>query len=197
MKRLIILISFLFITVEIFSQNEIKDCLKNFFKKIDSVTKTGRDPFEVWKKCVIGQKLPAFVLKTYSGDTIRSAELEGRVIVINFWFIDCHPCIAEMPGLNKLVREFKNKDVVFLAPTWETEQRVKNNFLDKHQLDFKIIPDARSFIDKVMASGYPTTYIIDKNGVVNDAFNGGLTNEKASEEFFNKSKPIIDKLLAE
>ena len=44
-----------------------------------------------------------FKVKTIGGKRLTLAELQGKVVVINFWFIGCAPCISEMPALNKLV----------------------------------------------------------------------------------------------
>src|ERR687893_223477 len=64
---------------------------------------------------------PAFSLTSMDGKKFELASLRGKVVVINFWFTGCPPCIEEMPKLNELVEKFKDKDVVFIAPTWDNE----------------------------------------------------------------------------
>ena len=122
-------------------------------------------------------------------------KLKGKIIVINFWFIGCHPCIAELPALNKLVKEYQGTGVVFLAFTWETVASIRKDFLSKYKLDFTILPEANELISKVSGSGYPTTYILDKKGIIKEAWNGGSTDETAKTEAYLKAKPIIDELL--
>ncbi len=46
------------------------------------------------------QALPEFEFQTLEGKTLRSADLKGQVLLLNFWFTRCRPCIAEMPLLN-------------------------------------------------------------------------------------------------
>jgi peroxiredoxin len=176
-------------------QDDIGACTRNMFIKADSLNKAGRDPFEAWKECALNKKVPSFNLVTLNGDTINSKQIEGKIVVLNFWFIDCHPCVAEMPGLNKLVAEYKNNTVEFLAITWETAKRVREEFLAKYKLDFKIIPEARRYIDKAIGSGYPTTYILDTKGIIREAWNGGSIDNKAGEIYYGKAKPVIDRLL--
>jgi peroxiredoxin len=130
-----------------------------------------------------------------NGDSIKMDQLKDKVIVMNFWSINCRPCIAEMPGMNRLVKDYKKKNVVFLAITWETIKRVKKDFISRYKFDFTIVTDALHIIDQVAASGYPTTYIIDKKGIIKAAWNGGSTGEHAGEEYYQKTKTIIDSLL--
>ena len=189
----LIVVSFLF--REVNAQNKMSDCIKNTFMHMDSIDKPGTNPFEVWKTCVLEKPMPDFVCTSMNGDIIQLSKLKGKIVVINFWFIDCHPCIAELPGLNKIVKDYKANEVVFLAITWETSQRLSKDFFPERTLDFIIIPDARLVIDKVAGSGYPTTYVIDRNGIIKEVWNGGSIDEKAGAEFYEKAKPAIDKLL--
>ncbi len=89
--------------------------------------------------------------------------LKGKVIVLNFWFIQCKPCVAEFPDLNKLKAEFKDKQVEFFAVTFNDKQAL-NKFFETHNLDYKIIPNGRPIIDKFKIPHYPYNIIIDKNG---------------------------------
>lgn len=91
--------------------------------------------------------------------------LKGKVIVLNFWYIQCRPCVAEFPDLNKLKEEFKGKPVEFFAVTFNNKQAL-NKFFEKHNLNYKIIPSGRPIIDKFKVPHYPYNIIIDKNGKV-------------------------------
>jgi peroxiredoxin len=196
MKKTFILFFFILLLKESSSQQGIGDCIRNSFMHMDSITKLGKNPFEVWKGCVIGKQMPDFNATSISGNTIQMNKLKGKIVFINFWFIDCHPCIAEMPALNKLVDEYKNKDVVFFAITWETEKRIQDDFLSKYKLDFIIVPDAQMLIGKLTGNGgYPMTYVVDQQGIIKEAWNGGRTDSLAVKEFYEKAKPLIDDLL--
>src|SRR5262249_20333011 len=53
------------------------------------------------------ETVPAFNVTSLDGQKLDLSALKGKVVVLNFWFIDCPPCQAEMPSLNTLVSEFK------------------------------------------------------------------------------------------
>lgn len=195
MQKELILLFFSLLVKTLPAQMTIADCVRNIFINADSVNKSGKNPFKEWKTCVLGKPMPEFTVKNIKGDIVEMNRLKGKIVVINFWFIDCHPCIAELPALNKLVEEYKGKDIEFLAMTWETPKRIREDFFSKHKLDFTVIPVDRIEIDKIIASGYPTTFIIDRKGIIKTAWNGGSTDEKAVTEFYEKAKPAIDELL--
>ena len=195
MKPIWLIVTAIVFSYSVLAQDEIVACELNVASKADSLMNAGRGPFGILRQCALNKLLPSFKLEALSGDTISSKQIEGKIVIINFWFIDCHPCIAEIPGLNKLVAEYKNNNVEFLAITRETIKRIKEEFLKKYKLDFKIIPEASRYINKVMASGYPTTYILDTKGIIRESWNGGRTDDKAGEEYYEKAKPVIDRLL--
>jgi peroxiredoxin len=195
MKQISLIAMFIFFGCSVSGQDDIAACVRNMVTKRDSLIKIGKDPFEAWTDCALNKKPPEFKLVTLNGDTIISKQTEGKIVVLNFWFIDCHPCITEIPGLNKLVAEYKSKNVEFLAITWEASKRIKEEFLVKYKLDFKIIPGAGKYISKANGSGYPTTYILDTKGIIREAWCGGRTDDKAGEEYYGKAKLVIDRLL--
>ena len=195
MKRIFVLLILFFAVKNLSAQYPLTDCVFNVFNHMDSLAKAGKDANEEWQSCVLGKPVPEFTVVTISGDTIEMKKLSGKVVVLNFWSINCPPCIAEMPGMNKLVKDYAGSAVEFLAMTWETLDDVKNRFLSKYKFDFKIITNALPVIEQIAASGYPTTYIIDKKGIIKAAWNGGRRDEKAGEEYYLKTKLIIDGLL--
>ncbi|MEI9911703.1 MAG: TlpA disulfide reductase family protein [Bacteroidota bacterium] len=177
------------------AQNDLFKCAEKNFLHMDTVLKQGKNPWNEWHDCVIGKQMPDFSVTTISGQKIEAEKLRGKILVINLWFIDCHPCIAELPALNKLVDAYRDKNVVFLAMTYETLKRLNVDFFPKYKFDFSLLSDADAVIDMFGGSGYPTTYIIDKKGKIKEAWIGGPIDEKAETEAYLKAKPIIDELL--
>ena len=195
MHKILTLMPGIIFTASLSGQENISDCIKNAFIHADSVDKLGKNPLLAWKECVLGKQIPEINATTMIGDSIQIEKLKGKIVLINLWFIECHPCIAEMPAINQLAEEYKNKDVVILAITYETKQRVQNDFLKKYKLDCLIIPDARNIINKIGGSGYPTTFIVNRNGIIKEVWSGGRTDGQAVKEYYAKAKPIIDELL--
>ena len=64
--------------------------------------------------------------------------LKSNVIILNFWFAACMPCIAEMPELNKLVEEWNEKNVIFLAISLNSKEEIEK-FLEKREFNYKNI----------------------------------------------------------
>lgn len=132
---------------------------------------------------------PAFSVTTLSGKLYNIAALRGKVVVLNFWFIGCGPCKAEMPGLNQLVADFKGQDVVFLALALDPAEDLRE-FLKKMAFNYEVIPDAGKLIEEQFKiTAYPTHIIIDRNGAVEATMTGG--SEKRHEDI----RPLITRLL--
>jgi peroxiredoxin len=113
-----------------------------------------------------GEVLANFKTKDINGNKINLEELKGKVVVINFWFINCSPCRQEIPELNQLVKEYKDStNVVFLGIALDQKSELKD-FLEKMPFDYSIIHDGRFISDKYGVKSYPTHLIIDKEGKV-------------------------------
>lgn len=115
-------------------------------------------------KALIGTKLPIDSLKTIDGKKISIIDNNGLPTLVNFWFTSCSPCILEMPELNKLKDEYKNK-VNFIAVTFDSKEKVLN-LLEKHKFNFTHTVDARKEMNKLNNSMYPLNVFLDKNGIV-------------------------------
>ena len=85
----------------------------------------------------------------------------GKVVVINFWFIGCHPCEEEIPYLNSIQKHFKGKDVEFIAITYNNKKDVKR-FIKKKHFKYKMIVEGVKYCYSFMLNGYPEIYIFDK-----------------------------------
>lgn len=92
--------------------------------------------------------------------------MKNKVIVLNFWFVKCKPCVAEIPDLNKIREKYKDKEVAFFAVTFDSKE-ILNDFTQKKQFDFILIPSAFKTIQQFKIQAYPTTVIIDKEQKIN------------------------------
>jgi peroxiredoxin len=195
MKRIFIGSVIIFLTNICLGQSSFSECYDTLSWKLTHASTYNPDRFIDWENCIKGKAMPDLLLKTITGEMIDTKDLKGKVVFINLWYTACAPCMAEVPALNLLAREYNNKNVAFIGITTDTKQTLDSDFFPKHKLDFVIIPDALSTIEGIGVTGFPTTYIVDKNGNVVDAWVGGYTNEKAQTAAYLRAKPIIDKLL--
>lgn len=137
-----------------------------------------------------GAVLTTFDLENMEGQKVSLNSLKGKVVLINFWFINCPPCRMEIPDLNELKAEYAGKNVEFLAITFDPKNNV-TEFLQKIPFDFQILPNAREIIETYGIQGFPTSVVINKEGKVVNSKMGGSMNIK--EEL----KAFIEEALAQ
>jgi peroxiredoxin len=119
---------------------------------------------------------PAFSLTSLEGEKFELAALRGKVVVLNFWFTGCAPCVAEFGELNGLVNKFKNKGVVFIAPTLDNVTTLKP-FLKEHRFKYHVVPNAGGLIVSTYSDGsenvsFPTHIVINKEGRIDARLTG-------------------------
>ena len=138
------------------------------------------------KNELIGTKATDFNLKDLKGKTHILSELKGKVVVLNFWFVECKPCIMEMPELNELVEEFKEKNIVFLAIALNDKKELKK-FLKTTDFNYKVVANGQSSADSYGVKGFPTNVIIDQNGIIHYVSTGiGPNNKENLQKAINE-----------
>lgn len=121
-----------------------------------------------------GGTVPYFNMIDRDGNLITSDNTKGKVVVFNFWFTSCPPCIAELPELNELYEKYKEReDLVFAAITFEKEDKIAR-FLTKYTLDYPIVGQQGGFSQSITRGAYPTNVIIDKDGNIVEYISGGM-----------------------
>lgn len=145
--------------------------------------------------CMEGARIPEFEATTVDGRKMGDEDLLDKVTVLNFWFIACQPCIAEIPGLQALHEKYSGQDVNFIAISRDDEQSVRE-FLQEHTWEFDHIAseDLNNDVFRIKW-GYPTTFVLDKEGVIIFATSGGIPDESAVEEIQRELIPVIDAAL--
>jgi len=119
------------------------------------------------------QRAENFSMPTLDGQTVELESLKGKVVLITFWNTRCPICDSEIPKLNKMVTEYKGKDVVFLGLTTDAPTRVEN-FLKMRPFNVNIIPSSFGVLLKYadrtregnIDMGYPAYFLINQNGEI-------------------------------
>jgi peroxiredoxin len=114
-----------------------------------------------------GKKFPAFNFVDLNGNKYNSKNTKGKIVVLNCWFIGCHACEEEMPELNDLVSQYKNrKDIVFVSLALDSRKKLEA-FLKRKPFNYALIPSQEQFISKTLnVNGFPTQFIINKQGTI-------------------------------
>jgi thiol-disulfide isomerase/thioredoxin len=139
----------------------------------------------------VGQKAPHIDLEKWIYPKIQIADwqnkevpkdLKGKIIVLDFWFIKCAPCVASIPTLNHLARQFP--EVTFLSVTFDESKEIEK-FLNKMVMNYPVGSDPQQkTIRAYGVSAFPETFLIDESGRI-----------KWQGSPFDLDKKIIDEIL--
>lgn len=118
---------------------------------------------------VPGTDMTAFTFARPDGSTAAISDYKGKYIFMDLWSTFCHPCIAEIPFLQKLEHEMQGKDIVFVSLSGDNDANLWKQFLTKHnlkgeQLLMKEGMRKNPFFNKVGLTGIPRFLIIDSEG---------------------------------
>ena len=154
-------------------------------------------------KLEVGQAAPAFslpdlqneyvFLRDYSGEKLRKSwkNKTKHVVVLSFFATWCAPCKKEIPYLEQLQTEFKDKDIKFFLIDVGEERAKIEEFLKTTKVGLKILHDRyQQTAEKYNATSLPRLIVIDKNGIVKLIKKGF----KDGESFLQEMRALINTL---
>ena len=115
---------------------------------------------------VNGEKPKSFRAYDIAGKRVELKDLAGKVVVLNFWFIGCPPCRAEIPELNKIAAQYADDhNVVFVAIGLDPRADIKD-FIKQMPYNYRLIANGSESAGIYGVHLYPTNVVIDKGGIV-------------------------------
>jgi peroxiredoxin len=132
---------------------------------------------------LMDQKAPEFDLTDLHGKRVLMNEQHNKIVILNFWATWCGPCVQEIPMLNQLYKEYMDRGVVVLGISIDENVEVVQEFLEDHQVLYPVMLSN----DEIESSygpfrGIPTTFIIDRQGIVRKRILGYDGNPETLKE---------------
>ncbi|MBC2581814.1 TlpA disulfide reductase family protein [Clostridium sp. DJ247] len=196
MKKIICLLVLVLVFVGAFyevknfnnSLNNKKSSQQNSTASTSNVSSTGIDTN------AFNLKAADFKLKDLEGNYVSLSDLKGKKVFLNFWASWCPPCKAEMPDIEKIYEENQDKDLVIVTINLGEDVNTAKSFIDKNNYKFKVLLDFdpsvaidsnQSVAIKYNITSIPTSFFIDKNGLITAKHVGSMTYEQM-KDYINK-----------
>ncbi len=113
------------------------------------------------------EQVPAnldFKVRDLEGNLTNVSSLKGKTVFLNFWATWCPPCIAEMPSIETLWQENKDKDIAFLLISTEAETEKIKKFIERKGFEFPVYQLAGPLPSTFQSSAIPVTFVISPEG---------------------------------
>lgn len=132
---------------------------------------------------------PDFTLELFEGGSVSLSDLQGKVVLVDFWASWCPPCIEEAPALNEIYEEYRDRGVEFLGVCiWDTTKTCEQ-FLEDYAVAYPTGRDAEgAILVDYGVKGIPEKFFIDAQGRVVRKFAGPVREHDAL-------RAILDEML--
>ena len=122
----------------------------------------------------VGSPAKDFSLRD-SDRNVTLAQFRGQVLVLNFWATWCPPCEEELPSLMRMQDRLRARGITVLGVSIDVDGDAYHRFLQQRGVNFMTIRDPEQKIPSLYGtSGWPETYIIDRQGVMRRKFVGAV-----------------------
>jgi len=127
----------------------------------------------------VGEPAPDLAVQDIAAKTVKLSEFRGKPVVLVFWATWCAPCLEEVPNLIKLREAVPPEKLAIIGLSREPADKIKP-FAEKYGISYTLA----SVGDQSLGEPYdsvtsiPTTFFIDKQGLIQDVFLGGLSYDQ-------------------
>lgn len=142
----------------------------------------------------VHEKAPDFSLEDLDGNRVSLSALKGKVCLVNFWATWCGPCRAEIPIFSELHERFSKKGLVILGLSTDRDEHVVKEFRKEKKIKYPLLM-ATEEVRKAYGgvAGVPTTFIVDKKGIVREVQRGMPPMSRILEFQKHAEKLLVEK----
>jgi thiol-disulfide isomerase/thioredoxin len=119
-------------------------------------------------------------LDLLTGEMMTLSEQTGKVVIINLWASWCPPCRAEMPALQEVYLENRERglEVMAVNTTFQDQESTAVSFVQEFGLTFPILMDRSGDVSRqYLLRAMPSTFFVDREGVIRKVIIGGPMSE--------------------
>ncbi|MFC1901293.1 TlpA family protein disulfide reductase [Chloroflexota bacterium] len=141
----------------------------------------------------VGSIAPDFKLQSLDGESVSLSDYSGTPVLINFWATWCGYCREEMPYLQQIDEEWPDSELVVLTvDVRESASRVER-FMQTYNLSLTVLLDSDgSVAQEYNLIGYPTTFFIDKDGIIREKASGAFRDKSSIEYYLKEIIPYLE-----
>lgn len=124
-----------------------------------------------------------FTLQDLSGKSVKLSDYKGKVVLIDFWATWCPPCIASIPGIEKLHKNYKDKGLVVLAVSldeggWDSVQ----SFVAGQGISYPVLKGTEEVSADYQVRTIPMLFIVGKDGRIAKRYLGAGVEEDVEKD---------------
>lgn len=129
-----------------------------------------------------GDALPAFALPGLDGSQVQRADLDGQVVLLDFWATWCPPCVESMPHLEQLHRDLSSKGFRLVSVNTEAGNIAGvQAFVREHGLTFPVFLD-RGLQARFRVDTLPTAFLVSPDGEVKELYIGAISGSRLRKD---------------
>lgn len=127
----------------------------------------------------VGETAPQFSLASLQqNQAVSLKQFQGKVVYLDFWASWCAPCRTAFPLLNKLQHKLKAQGFEVVAINLDEDKANADRFVKEFAVDFTVLRDAKGeWADKFVVESMPTSFIIDKQGIIQHIHHGFVSDD--------------------
>ncbi len=130
-----------------------------------------------------GQAAPEIGLVDQAGRRVDLASLRGKVVLVDFWASWCAPCREELPVLERLYRAHAAEGLVIVGVNVDQSASNMTRFLERNPVTFPVVhDDDHAVAERYEPTTMPSSYLIDRQGVVREVHRGFRAADAAELE---------------
>ena len=116
---------------------------------------------------------PELSVTDLNGNTLRTANYKGRVVLVNFWAAWCTPCAEEVPQFIALQKKYQDQGLQVIGFSVEDDATELHDFYRKYQMNYPVVPSDLKIADAFGGVlGLPTTFVIGRDNKIHGKHNG-------------------------
>ncbi len=131
-----------------------------------------------------------FQLSNLDRQSISLSDFRGKPVIVNFWTSRVGACAYEMPLMQEVYEEWSDKGLVILAINLGESPSTVEEFVQKHNLSFTVLLDTKRDVgQRYSVWRIPTTFFIDKDGIIQHKVSRAFQTKTAIEDKLSKIMP--------